>query len=292
MSEYSFYMPVEEIRKNKQCMMAKGCEMHSQEGIFVAWETDYDALRRVVPPCFEVPGNVVCSYIICMPDNNITQEYNEAALQIPVIYNGVPGIWFRSHFLAGPGAPMGCFIGRELGGFSKKVAEDMTIRRAGDMVNAYFIKDGEKILDIHAKLNGQYNTEDGANLFARNATLEKNMGTMFFIKFELEEYEDGHCGFEHGRIVSNYADTQYTSWEPATVTVDLKSTPNAPWAELEVKRVLGGGYGMFQCIDSSCKVEGLVDAKELEPYMMVSHYDRGIYGEPFSAREMSYAYKY
>jgi acetoacetate decarboxylase len=276
MSGLSFFTPTEEIRKNPASLFSKGCEMRNEEGMFVCWETRMEVLQKIMPPCFTLLAPMVTAYIISMPDNNFGVGYKECALIVPVSYDGTPGVYFRSHFLNGSGAAGGTFVGRELAGFPKKLCENITIRRQADHFHGYCEKDGVRFLDIEATL-GEYNAPEAASIFAANEAGEKSMGIMYLIKWDIEEDASGRVGFENARLVSNYADTTYTEWTRATATVTLRSTENAPWAELEVVRVLGAGYGKFENTGSSCKLLAQLDAKELEPYMMTSHYDCGYY---------------
>ncbi len=274
MSNLSFFTPYEEIRKNPESLFSIGCQMRDEEGIVVCWESKKEILEKITPPCFEVAGPYVNAYIITMPNNNFGLGYNETALQIPVIYNGVPGIYFRSHFLDGAGALGGTFVGREMAGFPKKICEKITLSRRNNYFHGYCEKDGVRFLDIEATL-GEYNTPEAAEFFAPNEACQKNMGTMFFIKWDLEEDENGRVGFDNARLISNHGDTIYSQWIPANVKIMLQSTENAPWGEVEVVRAIGGGYCKFSNLASSCKVLTQLNAKELEPYMMTSHYDCG-----------------
>jgi acetoacetate decarboxylase len=276
MSNLSFFTPYDEIRKNPRSMFAKGCEMRNEEGIYVCWETKMEILQKIMPPCFKLAALVVSAYIIVMPDNNFGPRYKETALMVPVSHNGVPGIYFRAHFLNGPGAATGMNIGRDMACFPKKLCENITLRRQGSHFHGFCEKDGVRFLDIEAEL-GAYNTPEGATVFAQNEKCQKSMGTMYFIKWDVEEDETGRVFFDNARLISNYADTTFTEWTPATAKLTLKSTENAPWGEVEVVRVIGAGYGKFQNVDSSCKVLAKLDAKELEPYMVTAFYDCGVY---------------
>ena len=274
MSEYSFFTPAEELRKNPYSIFSKGCEMRDEEGIFVTVETKMDVLKKIIPPCFELFVPFVNLYIIKMPNNNFGTGYNEVALMVPVMFDGVPGVYFRSVFLYGPGTASGTFIGREGAGFPKKPCDIIEFTRQGDYFHGYAEKDGVRFLDIEAKL-GEYNTPAGAEMYAANEKLGEVMGTMYLIKWDLEQKEDGHCQFENARMYSNYADTTWESWTPATANVTLKSCANAPWGEIEIVNVLGGGYGVFGNHNSSIKRIAELNAEELEPYMVTAFYDCG-----------------
>ncbi|MCC8101097.1 MAG: hypothetical protein LIP11_02165 [Clostridiales bacterium] len=51
------------------------------------------------------------------------------------------------------------------------------------------MKDGVRFLDIEAEF-GEYNTPAGKEIYHTNETGEKTMGTMYLIKWDLEELSD------------------------------------------------------------------------------------------------------
>lgn len=92
----------------------------NREFLVIKYETDIDALRKVVPEPLEVTDPVVSFEFIRMPDSSGFGDYSESGQVIPVTYNGKPGVYVHSMFLDDE-APIAA--GREIWGFPKKLAK-------------------------------------------------------------------------------------------------------------------------------------------------------------------------
>lgn len=95
-------------------------EFRNREYMIISYETDVEALRRMVPQPLELDlshGPIVKYEFIRMPDCNELGSYTESGQVIPVIYNGKKGTYVHSMFLDDV-CPILC--GREIWGFPKK----------------------------------------------------------------------------------------------------------------------------------------------------------------------------
>jgi len=91
-----------------------------REFLVIAYETDLDALRAVVPEPLEVTEPHVKYEFIRMPDSTGFGDYTESGQVIPVTLDGVAGGYVHSMYLDDHPPIAG---GRELWGFPKKLAE-------------------------------------------------------------------------------------------------------------------------------------------------------------------------
>ena len=93
----------------------------NREFLIVAYRTDPDALRAVVPePLLIDPANAIVKYeFIRMPDSTGFGDYTESGQVIPVTLDGVHGGYVHSMYLNDEAPIAG---GRELWGFPKKLA--------------------------------------------------------------------------------------------------------------------------------------------------------------------------
>jgi acetoacetate decarboxylase len=92
----------------------------NREFLIVAYRTDPDALRAVVPEPLQIAGDAIVKYeFIRMPDSTGFGDYTESGQVIPVTYNGVAGGYVHSMYLNDEAPIAG---GRELWGFPKKLA--------------------------------------------------------------------------------------------------------------------------------------------------------------------------
>ncbi|OPY12322.1 acetoacetate decarboxylase [Syntrophus buswellii] len=92
----------------------------SREYLIVDYETDMDALRRVVPEPLEVYKPVVRYEFIKMPDSDGFGSYDESGQVIPVTFHGKPGNYVHSMYLDDLSPIVG---GREIWGFPKKYGQ-------------------------------------------------------------------------------------------------------------------------------------------------------------------------
>ena len=91
----------------------------NREFLIVAYRTDPDALRAVVPEPLQFTDAIVKYEFIRMPDSTGFGDYTESGQVIPVTFNGVAGGYVHSMYLNDEAPIAG---GRELWGFPKKLA--------------------------------------------------------------------------------------------------------------------------------------------------------------------------
>ena len=90
-----------------------------REFLTIAYRTDRERLRAVVPEPLEVTEAIVKYEFIRMPDSNGFGDYTESGQVIPVTFRGRKGGYTHCMFLNDEGPIAG---GRELWGFPKKLA--------------------------------------------------------------------------------------------------------------------------------------------------------------------------
>ncbi len=92
---------------------------YNREFFVVAYRTDPEALRAVVPEPLEIGDAIVKYEFIRMPDSTGFGDYTETGQVIPVTFNGQPGSYVHSMYLDDEAPIAG---GREIWGFPKKLA--------------------------------------------------------------------------------------------------------------------------------------------------------------------------
>jgi acetoacetate decarboxylase len=90
-----------------------------REYLIVAYRTDIDALRAVVPEPLQLTEPIVKYEFIRMPDSTGFGDYTESGQVIPVTFEGRAGGYVHSMYLNDEAPIAG---GRELWGFPKKLA--------------------------------------------------------------------------------------------------------------------------------------------------------------------------
>jgi acetoacetate decarboxylase len=91
-----------------------------REFMVIAYRTDLDALRAIVPEPLQVTEPIVKYEFIRMPDSTGFGDYTESGQVIPVTYDGRPGAYVHAMYLNDDAPIAG---GREIWGFPKKLAE-------------------------------------------------------------------------------------------------------------------------------------------------------------------------
>jgi acetoacetate decarboxylase len=91
----------------------------NREFFIVAYRTDIDALRAVVPEPLQVTDAIVKYEFIRMPDSTGFGDYTESGQVIPVSFQGAKGGYVHAMYLDDESPIAG---GRELWGFPKKLA--------------------------------------------------------------------------------------------------------------------------------------------------------------------------
>lgn len=280
MNNTSFVLSPEEVKSYKSpgTPLGSGLAMGKMEGIFVSWVTNPAKVQKMLPPPFKMLAPVATVYVVNIDDTNFGPSYSEAALIIPVFYEGAPGAYLASLLLQGTGAPMAAFLGREMAGLPKKFTDDVKVARIGDSVSAFVVKDGVRVIDVEMEL-GTYNVPDAVQIYGRNVPGESVPGDSFFIKVDLDQVETGALNFSNARVIKSSGSTNFKAWSPASAKVTLQPCTNAPWADLEVLQVLGGGYSIHSMTDFVSSEIAKLNTEEVMPYLLTARYDIDIIGK-------------
>ena len=91
-----------------------------REFMVIAYRTDMDALRAVVPEPLQLTEPIVKYEFICMPNSTGFGDYTESGQVIPVTFEGKAGGYVHAMYLNDDAPIAG---GREIWGFPKKLAE-------------------------------------------------------------------------------------------------------------------------------------------------------------------------
>src|SRR5512135_2728860 len=74
---------------------------YDREHLVIAYRTDLDALRAVVPEPLEVAEPLVSYEFIRMPDSTGFGDYTESGQVIPVRFRGEDGVYIHAMYLDG-----------------------------------------------------------------------------------------------------------------------------------------------------------------------------------------------
>lgn len=131
-------------------------EFIGAEMIIVRFRTDPRVVARVLPrPLRPAPEPLATAFVARYPETNFGVSYNEGALFLDASYRGETGMYCLSMPVDDD---MAMVYGRELYGFPKKIAEEITVDRDGGHVVGRVVRQGTEIL----RLEGEFTDEADA----------------------------------------------------------------------------------------------------------------------------------
>lgn len=222
------------------------------------WETKPETIARILPPPLKPAARpLVHAFVANYPRTNFCPAYKEAALFVLADFNGELGTYCLSMPIS-DGMAMG--LGREIYGFPKKMAQ-IDLTKNGDTVSGSVSRHGIEFFSVKARLDGQFNAEDGKQ------TLADNYGDgLPIFNFKYSKSPDG-SGFDlNPRLLKQGAALDNTVSEDGQFEVSLTDSPHDPWAELEVVKPLGCTYTVGTSVLLRGTVLAEVDPAAFLPY--------------------------
>lgn len=252
----------------------KVTENNHQEGIYVAWRTNPEAIKKILPPQFELVAPFVSVYALNIQESTVCGRYMECSIYVPVTYNGRFGLYFPGMLLTGPGAESGQLTGRESCGMTKKLAQTIRVERHDTQATAYVERNGVRVFEVEMDINGEYNSPMGVDALGDIKDGTKAPSDGFFFKYDVNKDEKGKVSFTDGKLIAAAFDNEFHTWERGTAKVTLQESITDPWAELEVLEVLGAGYTTNATNLWKSELLAEVDINEVIPYLLTGKFDK------------------
>lgn len=270
----SFHVAKEELEN-----FGKVSLMDNQEGIYLAYLTDPEAIARILPPPLKPFSMPVVTLSVCHINNpTFADDYYEAILGVYATYGKQLGLYTMGLVLGGPGAEMAVQCGRDNGSIPKKLGAEFVIRRNGDTVTAGVTRRGTQLVDISMKL-GEYNSPLTHAFYQAPAPGKQTFGGGFYFHMDREPDANGVSHFQNGALLMNQCEYNYKTWEPGTVDLKLQSSIDDPWAELPINTIIGGAYSENSLFVHKLNLAEEVDIDEVVPYLLTGRYDRTAFME-------------
>jgi len=257
MKNGSYFIPREEIK----AFMNPGA-MNNEEGLYILWETDPEAARRVLPPMLELinPDHPIAMvYVVNIREPTFAPWYMEGGICLLCRYGDKGGVYFLNLQLSGPGAPMGLCSGREMSGLPKKLCERIVIERNGTWAHAMIEAKGRRIFSVEIEI-GVYNDPITEVMYQNAGPGRQDRGACMLFQYQSVQAPDGHLTFPRMLLVNYDSITDYLSWEPASITsLEMEPSLDNPWAEITMVKPLGAAYSV-----NSNRVAGVTPIVEFE----------------------------
>ncbi len=123
------------------------------EMLTVLFRTDPEVVARILPkPLKPYREPLAMAFIAKYPETNFDCVYNEGALIILATYRGEMGGYCLSMPVTDD---MAMVAGREVYGFPKKIAEEISLERKGNRVSGRIIRKGSEIMSMTCELTDQ-----------------------------------------------------------------------------------------------------------------------------------------
>lgn len=253
--------------------------MDEQEGVYLAYLTEPEAIARILPPPLKPFSMPVVTLSVChIHKPTFADDYYEAILGVYCTYGKSLGLYPISLILGGPGAEMAVQCGRDNGSIPKKLGAEFVMRRNGSHVTAAVTRRGTQLVDIHMEL-GQYNSPLTHALYQAPGAGKQVFGGGFYFHFDRQPDENGVSHFVNGALLQNLCEYNYKSWEPGFVELELKSSLDDPWAELPINTIVGGAYAQNSLMVHKLNLVEHLNADEIVPYLLTGRYDRTAFME-------------
>ncbi len=254
--------------------------MNNQEGLYLIWETDPAAARRVLPSPLDLldpAAPVAMVYVVNIREPTFAPWYMEGGLSLLCRYGDIVGAYFLNLQLSGPGAHMGLCSGREKAGLPKKMCERIVVERNGDWASAVIERKGRSIFSVEVEIGG-YNDPVMEVMRKDYGPGYQERGACLLFQYESAQAPQGHCTFPKMRLVHYDSVTDFQTWEPAFVkSLHMEPSLDDPWAELQVVKPLGAGYSVnsnwIAGISPLAQFEG-EEADSLISYLFTGRWDR------------------
>ncbi|TXT58710.1 MAG: hypothetical protein BAJALOKI1v1_1570006 [Promethearchaeota archaeon] len=233
----SFKKDRDEIEKKKEELRIT--EFRNAKMLNVLWETKMEIIRKILPPPLKpIQKPIVLAFIAHYPQTNQGCSYYEGALMLRCEYHGE----FGNYYLAMPVTDdRALFSGREIFGFPKKMA-NVHLERNDGKIYGYSERLGVKNIEIIADLNNEFNDANTPQLIKELGLLPgRNKNT---INYNFKYFPaPNKKGFDyHPWLVKQQTSIRPKSMEMGSAEIILASTVHDPWAEVEIKKILGALY--------------------------------------------------
>ena len=248
----SFVHSKDELLERKK-HFAKGYVLGDATMVIAVFRTKEDVIRKVLPPPLE-PGPIPTgtAYVAEFHRTNFGVTYNEAALFLSAQYKGFTGNYCLAMPVTNDIAMIG---GREVYGFPKKIADEIHVKRKGDIATGVCIRRGIQIIELKVDIVEHYGD-----------SMEPTPNFVFKAFPSLE-----NPGIEGKvRLVKQINDIDWGPVETGEGEIKLVESKYDPLYEIPIEEVLAAFYTEGTEIRMNFgEVLTEVSAEEYEPYFFI-----------------------
>jgi len=241
-----FALNDKEIAKLMKRMAGMKSIFFDAEMAMVLFRTDPDVVKRIIPePLKPLAEPFAMAFIARYPKTNFGSVYNEAALTLVVEYEGELGGYCLTMPVTEDMALIG---GREVFGFPKKIADEISLERTENGVKGRYVRKGIELMNLSMSFDEEVEANKLVEILG-TLTSQEPGEEWKAVSYNFKFFQSPQIiGFDYKpRLVKQVTTFRPSSRIKLSYNFDLKlgSSDRDPLAEIPVKEPIIGFYGIF-----------------------------------------------
>jgi len=241
-----FALNDEELAKLMERMAGMKFIFFDAEMAMVLFRTNPDVAKRIIPePLKPSAEPFAMAFMAKYPKTNFGSVYNEAALTLVVEYEGEVGGYCLTMPVTEDMALIG---GREVFGFPKKIADEISLERTENGVKGRYVRKGIELMNLSMSFDEEVEANKLVEILGTLTSQE--LGEEWkAISYNFKFFQSPQMiGFDYKpRLVKQVTTFRPSSRIKLSYNFDLKlgSSDRDHLAEIPVKEPIIGFYGIF-----------------------------------------------
>lgn len=242
-----FALDDEELAKATERMEGMEAKFYDAEMAMVYFKTDPGVTKRIIPDPLQPSAEpFAVAFIAKYPKTNFGSVYEEADLTLVVEHEGEVGGYCLSMPVT---EDMACILGREIYGFPKKIADEISLERTENEVKGKYIRGGTELMNLSMSFEEEVKPNSLIEMLNALTSQEPGDEGWKAISYNFKFFQSPTMmGFDYKpRLVK-----QVTTFRPSSriklsydFDLELNSSDSDPLAKVPVKEPLMGFYGTF-----------------------------------------------
>ena len=242
-----FTLDDEELAKLTERMAGMRFIFFDAEMAIVFFRTDPDVVKRIIPePLKPSAEPFAMAFMAKYPKTNFGSVYNEAALSILVEYEGELGGYCLTMPVTEDMALIG---GREIFGFPKKMADEISLERTENGVKGRCVRKGIVLMNLSMSFDEEVEANKLAEILSTLTSQELGDKEWEVPSYNFKFFQSPQMiGLDYKpRLVKQVTTFRPSSRIKLSYNFDLKlgSSDRDPLAEIPFKEPIMGFYGIF-----------------------------------------------
>jgi len=263
-----FKLDDDEVAKVMSAMSSTTADFYDAEMVMIMFMTDRKVMKKLVPkPLKPSPVPLVSVFFAKYPRTNFGSVYNEAAMGLAVDFKGEQG----SYCLTMPVTEdMALILGREIYGYPKKIADEISLNKTKDGLNCRYVRRGTELLKLSMPFEKEMDSKELVEMLGRLTMQELDKEEWDVSSFNFKYFPSPTLtGFDYKpRLIK-----QVTTFRPVgkmqvseTFELDLKSSEVDQLGIIPFSKPLIGFYGIFNNSMHAGEVVAEADEEKFMPY--------------------------